>query len=78
MLAATACTSTAGSQKPVFVTQSEQEVSIAHTGWFAPRPMAQSHCQQFGKSAVYRGYIRISAMSDRKIHYYDCRYPVAE
>ena len=78
ILILTGCSGATGGQKPKFVNKSEREVSISHSGWIAPRPMAESHCQQFGKTAVYKGFIRIREGSDRKIHYYDCRYPVAE
>lgn len=77
-LALAACSGTAGNQKPEFANKNEREVSIVHAGWFVPRPMAQAHCQQFGKSAFYTGSIRISDISDRKIYYFDCLYPRVE
>jgi len=79
-LGMTACSGATGGTKPKFANKNEHEVSVIHTGWTIPRAqaLADSHCEQFGKSAVYKGAIRISELSDRQIYYFDCVFPALE
>ncbi|MGB0631003.1 MAG: hypothetical protein ACPGRZ_09930 [Alphaproteobacteria bacterium] len=73
-----ACSDGTDRTKPEYVNRNEREVSIVHSSWFVPRALAETHCRQFGKSAFYKGAIRIHANQDRKIHYFDCAYPVVD
>lgn len=78
ILLLTACTGSTGRGKPEYANRSPNEVSVVYTGWIVPQGPAESHCQLFGKTASYKGAIRVSELSDKKIHYFDCVYPLSE
>ena len=57
---------------PRRVVADENEITIRARGWYAPDPVAETHCAQYAKRAVYGGFSRIETNSDLKLHYYRC------
>lgn len=57
---------------PRVIVGDANEITIRARGWYAPDPVAETHCAEYAKRAVYGGFSRIETNSDLKLHYYRC------
>jgi hypothetical protein len=77
VLGAASLVSCSAANSPKIVAGDATTVSIV-AGWFAPEAVAQSHCESFGKRAIFQSSAEVRPGSQRIIHYFNCDDPITE